>query len=40
MKLYTYEVARCIGRFERIGAEQSGKLVDLNLACTAYLAET
>lgn len=40
MKLYTYEVATCIGRFERIGAEQSGKLVDLNLACTAYLAET
>jgi 2-keto-4-pentenoate hydratase/2-oxohepta-3-ene-1,7-dioic acid hydratase in catechol pathway len=40
MKLYTYQVTTCIGRFERIGAELDGKLVDLNLACTSYLEET
>ena len=40
MKLYTYQVTTCIGPFERIGAELNGKLVDLNLACTAYLEKT
>jgi 2-keto-4-pentenoate hydratase/2-oxohepta-3-ene-1,7-dioic acid hydratase in catechol pathway len=40
MKLYTYQIATKIGPFERIGAEVDGKIVDLNLACTAYLTKT
>jgi 2-keto-4-pentenoate hydratase/2-oxohepta-3-ene-1,7-dioic acid hydratase in catechol pathway len=38
MKLYTYQITTKIGPFERIGAELNGKIVDLNLACAAYLS--
>jgi len=40
MKLYTFEVSTAVGRFRRIGAGLGEKIVDLNLACTAYLAAT
>jgi 2-keto-4-pentenoate hydratase/2-oxohepta-3-ene-1,7-dioic acid hydratase in catechol pathway len=39
MKLYTFEVSTSIGKFQRIGAELDGKIVDLNLACAAHFAE-
>ena len=39
MKLYTYEVSTRVGNFERIGVELQAKIVDLNLACTAYFYE-
>ena len=39
MKLYTYQVSTRIGKFERIGAEFEGKIIDLNLACTAYFEQ-
>lgn len=39
MKLYTYQILTPVGRFERIGAEFEGKIIDLNLACTSYFTE-
>lgn len=39
MRLYTYSIRTPIGRFERIGAETDGKLIDLNLACASFFAE-
>ena len=39
MKLYTYQVSTPIGKFERIGAELDGKLIDLNLPCASYFCE-
>ncbi len=39
MKLASYEIQTALGRFERIGALASGTIVDLNSACTAWLAE-
>ena len=39
MRYYTFAVVGPLGRALRIGAEQGGKLVDLNAACAAFLAE-
>ena len=40
MKLASYEIQTTLGRFERIGALACGTMVDLNSACTAWLAES
>jgi 2-keto-4-pentenoate hydratase/2-oxohepta-3-ene-1,7-dioic acid hydratase in catechol pathway len=40
MRLYTFEVATAVGKFRRIGAGLEEKMIDLNLACAAYLATT
>lgn len=39
MRYYTFAVVGPLGRAIRIGAEQGGRLVDLNAACAAFLAE-
>jgi 2-keto-4-pentenoate hydratase/2-oxohepta-3-ene-1,7-dioic acid hydratase in catechol pathway len=39
MRYYTYAVVGPLGWAVRIGAEQGGRLVDLNAACAAFLAE-
>lgn len=39
MRYYTFAVVGPLGRTVRIGAEVAGRLVDLNAACGAYLAE-
>ena len=38
MRYYTFRVATPVGGIDRIGAEQGGRLVDLNAACAALLA--
>jgi 2-keto-4-pentenoate hydratase/2-oxohepta-3-ene-1,7-dioic acid hydratase in catechol pathway len=39
MKYYTFAVATPLGQVVRIGAEQGDRVVDLNAACAAFLAE-
>jgi 2-keto-4-pentenoate hydratase/2-oxohepta-3-ene-1,7-dioic acid hydratase in catechol pathway len=39
MRYYTYAVASPLGAITRIGAEVGGRLIDLNAACAAFLAE-
>jgi 2-keto-4-pentenoate hydratase/2-oxohepta-3-ene-1,7-dioic acid hydratase in catechol pathway len=38
MRYYTFQVPSPVGPVTRIGAEQGGRLIDLNAACAAFLA--
>jgi 2-keto-4-pentenoate hydratase/2-oxohepta-3-ene-1,7-dioic acid hydratase in catechol pathway len=40
MKLVSFEVQTVLGRFERIGALAHGRIVDLNSACYAHIANS
>ena len=40
MKLVTFRVSSCTGPVNRIGALRDAQIVDLNLACRLYLAQT
>jgi 2-keto-4-pentenoate hydratase/2-oxohepta-3-ene-1,7-dioic acid hydratase in catechol pathway len=39
MRYYTFRVATPVGGADRLGAEQDGRLIDLNAACIALLAD-